>query len=127
MAAPHEEFAGRLRKALDAVNFPSDRARAGALADKYAVSRETTRKWLLGLALPELPRIIELAQDTRVSFEWLATGRYEIAPPASQASWGVAENPPPVYVDQGTELQLLQAFRSMSPKKQKALVQLLTT
>lgn len=75
MAAPHEEFAGRLRKALDTVNFPGDRARAGALADKYAVSRETTRKWLLGLALPELPRIIELAQDTGASLEWLATGR----------------------------------------------------
>ncbi len=42
---------------------------------KYAVSRETTRKWLLGLALPELPRIIELAQDTGTNLEWLATGR----------------------------------------------------
>jgi transcriptional regulator with XRE-family HTH domain len=127
LAAPHEAFAGRLRKALDAINFPSDRARAGALADKYAVSRETTRKWLLGLALPELPRIIEIAQDTGASFEWLATGRYDTLPQTPPASQGVAESQFTAYADQGLELQLLQAFRSMPLKKQKALVELLTT
>jgi transcriptional regulator with XRE-family HTH domain len=75
MTAPYEAFAERLRHMLDRADFPSGRARTGALADRYAVSRETARKWLTGLALPELTRIIELAKDLDASFEWLATGR----------------------------------------------------
>jgi hypothetical protein len=73
--APYQEFAGRLHKALDRARFPADRARTGALANRYAVTRETARKWLAGLALPELERMITLATEFRVSFEWLATGR----------------------------------------------------
>lgn len=73
--APYQEFAGRLHKALDRARFPADRARTGALANRYAVTRETARKWLAGLALPELERMITLATDFRVAFEWLATGR----------------------------------------------------
>ncbi len=42
---------------------------------QYAVTRETSRKWLVGLAMPELERLIAFARDFDCSFEWLATGR----------------------------------------------------
>ncbi len=75
MTTPSEAFAERLRYMLDRADFPAGRGRTGALADRCAVSRETARKWLTGLALPELARIIELAKDFDASFEWLVTGR----------------------------------------------------
>jgi len=78
MAATYKEFADRLRQMLDRARFEEGRGRTGALADRYAVSRETARKWLAGLALPELARIIELAKDFDASFEWLATGRGQV-------------------------------------------------
>ena len=73
--ASYEHFVDRLRKALDWTGLEQELGRNGALADHNAVSRETARKWLTGLALPELSRIIELARDSDVSPEWLATGR----------------------------------------------------
>ena len=89
MAAPYEKFADRLRQMLDRARFEEGRGRTGALADRYAVSRETARKWLTGLTLPELARIIELAKDFDASFEWLATGRGQVhlrSPPPIDAS-----------------------------------------
>jgi len=53
---PHAEFARRLHRALDTSGFAAGRRRTGALSEYYGVSRETARKWLGGLALPELDR-----------------------------------------------------------------------
>ena len=66
MNSSHEDFAQRLRHALDYSGFAKGRARIGALAIQYNVSRETARKWLAGLSLPELQRMIDIAKQQRV-------------------------------------------------------------
>ncbi|MDW2981443.1 MAG: helix-turn-helix domain-containing protein [Rhodanobacter sp.] len=118
MAAPYEHFASRLRKALDRTDFVPGRGRTSALAARYAVSRETARKWLTGLALPELPRIIELAKDFDVSLEWLATGRGPIAP-------GVGETSALYRRLSDNENHLLDAFRKLPESKRQLLVKFL--
>ncbi|WP_177229302.1 helix-turn-helix transcriptional regulator [Dyella sp. OK004] len=51
------------------------RSRTSELAAVFDVSRETARKWLNDLAMPEMERMTEMAGRFGVSFEWLATGR----------------------------------------------------
>lgn len=119
MAAPHEHFAGRLRKALDRNGFEQGRGRTSALANRYAVSRETARKWLTGLALPELPRIIELAGDFDVSLEWLATGRGPIPV-------GVGETSAVYRRLSDSEIRLLDAFRKLPESRRQSLLKFLS-
>lgn len=119
MAAPYEEFADRLRQMLDRARFEEGRGRTGALADRYAVSRETARKWLAGLTLPELARIIELAKDFDASFEWLATGR-------GQVHLAVAEKSPAYRRLTDNESRLLDAFRKLPEHKRRLLVEFLS-
>lgn len=119
MAAPYEHFADRLRKALDRTGFVQGRGRTSALAHRYAVSRETARKWLTGLALPELPRIIELAKDFDISLEWLATGRGPIPLGVGEASAAYRR-----LTD--NEGRLLDAFRKLPESKRQSLVKFLS-
>jgi transcriptional regulator with XRE-family HTH domain len=116
MTAPYEEFAERLRLALDRIDFAPGRARTGALADRYAVSRETARKWLTGLALPELARIVELAKDFDTSFEWLATGR-------GQVQLRINESPPVYRQLTSAEVRVLELFNTLPEAKRKLLLQ----
>lgn len=119
MSAPYEEFADRLRQMLDRASFEEGRGRTGALADRHAVSRETARKWLTGLTLPELFRIVELAKDFDASFEWLATGR-------GQIHLAVAEKSPAYRRLTDNEGHLLDAFRKLPEPKRRLLVEFLS-
>ncbi|MDE2155646.1 MAG: helix-turn-helix domain-containing protein [Xanthomonadaceae bacterium] len=119
MTAPYEDFAVRLRQTLDRARFVQGRGRTSTLADRYAVSRETARKWLTGLALPELPRIIELAKDFDTSFEWLATGR-------GHARLGVGEKSSVYQRLTDNEGRLLDAFRNLPEAKRQLLVEFLS-
>lgn len=125
MAAPYEQFAERLRQALDRARFVAGRSRTGALADRYAVSRETARKWLTGLALPELARIIELAKDFDAGFEWLATGRGPVQAAAVQAA-AVREPATAYQALSADEGRLLDAFRTLPEPKRRLLVDFLS-
>ncbi|KLI99894.1 hypothetical protein [Luteimonas sp. FCS-9] len=120
MSAPAHDFSRRLHWALDNARFQGGRGRTGALAARYAVSRQTARKWLGGLALPELARMIEMATELRVSFDWLATGRGE--PGLRQ----VSEGPPPAYGPPLSEheTKLLYALRQLPPRQQQAVIDL---
>lgn len=119
MAAPHEEFADRLRQTLDRARFAPGRGRTGALADRYAVSRETARKWLAGLALPELARIIELAKDFDASLEWLATGRGHV-------QLRVGEDSAVYRRLTDSEDRLLDVFRKLPEAKRRLLLDFLS-
>lgn len=119
MDAAYEDFAGRLRQSLDRAHFVQGRGRTSALADRYAVSRETARKWLTGLALPELSRIIELAKDFDVSLEWLATGRK----PVPQ---GVGETSSAYRRLTDNDGRLLDAFHKLPESKRQLLVKFLS-
>lgn len=120
MAAPYKDFADRLHLMLDHARFEEGRGRTSALADRYAVSRETARKWLTGLALPELARIIELAKDFDASFDWLATGR-------GQAHQAVAEKSAAYRRLTESESRLLEAFRKLPEAKRRQLVEFLSS
>lgn len=120
MAAPYEGFARRLHQALDYVGFDRGRSRTGKLANHYEVSRETARKWLSGLALPELDRMIALAEHTGVYFEWLATGRGQITGDDIR----VRETAPP-YLDREMAL-MVGAIKQLSAVRRRALLTLMT-
>ncbi|MDI9239679.1 DNA-binding protein [Lysobacter sp. LF1] len=116
---PHKDFAHRLHQALDYAGFPAGRQRTGAVAEHYDVSRETARKWLVGLALPELERMLELAVQQRVSFEWLATGR------GTLEGRGLHVREHPSKYDDAEELRLIGLVRKLPRKRRRALIQLL--
>lgn len=117
MGTTTNRFAKRLTRALDHARFPDGRTRTSALAMHFNVSRETARKWLSGIALPEMERMIEMAVDFRVSFEWLATGRGEMT-----AATRVAETNGSY---QDPELQGLLAQVSRLPEVKRRALQLL--
>src|SRR5688500_12935705 len=115
---PHDDFARRLHRSLDYAGFAIGRQRTSALAEEYEVSRETARKWLSGLALPELGRMIDISVRHGVSFEWLATGRGQL-----KGSLPVSESRAR-YGDQ-EELRLLGLLRKLPRRKRQALIALL--
>ncbi len=119
MTAPYEAFAERLHQTQDRAHFPSGLGRTGPLADRYVDSRETVRKWLAGLALPELARIIELAKDFDTSFEWLATGR-------GQAQLRVSEAAAVYRPLTNSETRLLKVFNALPEAKRKLLLEFLS-
>ena len=118
---PYEQFSARLQRLLDHARFSGGRARNGALAARYGVSRETARKWLTGLSLPELERMMELAVDFGGSFEWLATGRGDMLIPPKRSVHDEHLPYPPSTL--GT---LLSVVSSLPEDKQKALLKLLS-
>ena len=70
------EFSARLARALDAARYPPmQKGRADRVAHEMRVSPKTASNWLTGAKLPQLDRMIELAERLQVSFDWLATGR----------------------------------------------------
>lgn len=119
MASQFEAFATRLRDALDASGFERGRGRTSKLAARYNVSRETARKWLGGQSLPEMERMIALATQTSVNFEWLATGRGLMR----DANLGVREESPPYPPNY--DLRIMGLVRRMPLIKQRALLELL--
>ncbi|WP_058835323.1 helix-turn-helix domain-containing protein [Luteimonas abyssi] len=117
--ATHADFAQRLQTALDASGIAAGRRRTATLAELHGVSRETARKWLSGLALPELERMIELALHHHVSFEWLATGRGE---PTRE---GLSVRDASLKYGDPDEARLLHLIRGLSRKQRRALIDLL--
>ncbi|MBF6025387.1 helix-turn-helix domain-containing protein [Lysobacter niastensis] len=120
MPTTHAAFARRLNQALDHVGFTKGRGRTTALACQHDVSRETSRKWLGGLALPELERIIALATQTGVAIEWLITGRGAMV----LDGLSVREAAPFPYAS-ADQRKLIDLFARLSPKRRRALLELL--
>lgn len=77
-----EGFSARLERALLAsAKVPDEKRRwRGWLAKRYGVSVESARKWLTGLALPELATVVAIALDLNETVEHLLTGRDGAAP-----------------------------------------------
>jgi hypothetical protein len=113
-------FGQRLHQALDRTVIPPGRQRTTALANYYAIARETARLWLAGRAIPELNRLVEIADDCRVSLNWLATGR---GPMVVQPA--VGEEAKGYDVLTPDEQKLLKAVRKLSGKRRQSLIVLL--
>ncbi|MDR0181751.1 DNA-binding protein [Lysobacter arvi] len=116
--APHKEFSKRLHQAWDYAGFPQGRHRTTAIADHYEVSRESARKWALGLSIPSNERLRAMAVQMHVSYEWLSTGR------GTMDGKNLVRETPTKY-DNPEEVRLVGLVRKLPRKKQRALIQLL--
>ena len=95
------------------------------LARRLGVHPSTCIQWeTRGGTTPSMKHLVEVARILNVNLEWLGTGRGE-----AHFAHGVGE-PAPVY--SGTEStlsaderELLRAYRSLSLKKKKAVLDLL--
>ena len=114
------DFGPRLQQALDRTAIPAGRQRTTALANHYAIARETARLWLAGRAIPELSRLIEIADDCQVSLNWLATGRGPMVVPPF-----VSEEAKGYEVLSPDELRVLNAVRKLSSRRRQGLLALL--
>lgn len=115
--SPSDHFGLRLQQALDRTAIPAGRRRTTALANHYAIARETARLWLAGRAMPELPRLIEIAEDCRVSLDWLATGRGPMIIPHF-----VGEEAKHYEVLSSEEQRVLGAVRKLSARRRQGLL-----
>ncbi|HVT62637.1 MAG TPA: helix-turn-helix transcriptional regulator [Legionellaceae bacterium] len=74
----NQEFAQRLREALLSKGYCSSRSPSGVHMQKFAdmtgYSLQICRKYLRGEAIPELNKLVEIAQQLEVSPGWLLFG-----------------------------------------------------
>ena len=70
-----EGFSGRLNEVLDEHGVAGKGAGRQIVVSKtFGVTQNGARKWLEGEGVPELTRVMEIAQRYRVCVEWLLTG-----------------------------------------------------
>lgn len=115
------DFAGRLQVAFNRTRIKPGRSRITEVATQFGVSRETSRLWFAGAAMPELQRLIEIADFCNVNLDWLATGR-----PARGDTMTVRDDPLSAYGLSADERSVLEAMRSLAPHKRQGLVALLS-
>lgn len=66
-------FALRLRELCEDAALP-ERGRQTLLAKKFAVSQQAAKKWLSGESLPELDKVVAIADWGGVTVNWLLQG-----------------------------------------------------
>lgn len=66
-------FASRIHELCDDWSMP-EHGRQTYLGQKFGVTPNTARKWLLGIGLPELEKSIEIANAAGVNVRWLLQG-----------------------------------------------------
>lgn len=116
---PYAGFADRLHQACDNAGISPGRARSGALANRFGVSTEAVRQWLGGNAVPEVSRLMELADELGSNLDWLLMGR----PPSVSG----AREPTVTYQTLSPqERAVVSIMRKLSARRRDALVQLLT-
>lgn len=96
-----------------------------ALAEAVGVQRSAVSHWeaVQGKS-PSMVNLRRVATVTSVQFEWLATGRGRMALSADEALDGIAAVDA-TMVDEPLELRMLAAFRTLAPRSQAPLVELM--
>lgn len=115
---PHVAFAERLQLVCDEAGVPGERQRVTAVAAHFGVARETARVWFAGLVLPELSRLIEIAEEYHCSLDWLVMGRETPVEVGEQASAYEALSP--------QEQHVVTAMRGLTAKRRSGLVALIS-
>lgn len=121
----YADFADRLRRACDEAGVPGGRQRVTAVATRFGVARETARLWFAGRALPELTRLIEIAEELGCSLDWLALGR-GVASAAGRPGRRVADGAASYDALSAQEKAVVAAMRDLSEKRRAGLVALLS-
>ncbi|UXI68633.1 hypothetical protein [Tahibacter amnicola] len=112
------KFAQRLDQALTAAGIPADRTRVRRVAVMFDVTRETSRLWTKG-RVPGLETLRTVASRLQVSLDWLGTGRGSSTP-------SKVKDDHEIYNADSTELALIGKIRTMSAKRRRALLNLLS-
>lgn len=91
-----KQFAYRLRDAMIAAGFNSQRSASGVsihkLAEITGYSVQICRKYLRGQAIPEPTKLIEIAQKLHVSPGWLLFGDANNTQPGSENKLTISKN-----------------------------------
>lgn len=71
------DFSQRLAKALKESSLAPDDPRSWRpwMAKRYGVSQEAARKWLSGMAIPEMTKLAKISVDLDKTADYLLTGR----------------------------------------------------
>ena len=96
-----------------------------ALAEAVGVQRSAVSHWeaVQGKS-PSMTNLRRVATLTGVQCEWLATGRGRMALSADEALDGVSAVDA-TMVDEPLELRMLAAFRTLAPRSQAPLIELM--
>lgn len=121
--SPFDNFPVRLHLAFDQTAIKPGRSRTTEVATRFGVSRETVRLWFSGAAMPELSRLVEIADFCGVNIDWLARNRGDMRHRPLNA---VAET----HAAYGSMLSsdehlVVHAMRSMDERRRHGLVELL--
>ncbi|RDD80089.1 DNA-binding protein [Dyella tabacisoli] len=107
--------------------MPADRGRVTAVANIFAVARETPRLWFLGKVMPEIPRLIEIVDTFGTTLDWLVLGRGEVsAPYKGLKNQRVGEEKAVYETLSAQERAVIAAMRELSEKRRAGLLALLT-
>lgn len=91
-----KQFAIRLRDAMIAAGYSSNRSPSGVSIEKLAeitqYSLQICRKYLRGEALPEPMKLIDIAKKLSVSPGWLLFGEHHPATPKSSQTITIPRN-----------------------------------
>jgi len=71
--SPRTDFAQRLVEVCEDMNLPA-RGRQTQLAKKFGVSQQAARKWLDGIAYPEIDKLVAMADWANINVNWLLQG-----------------------------------------------------
>jgi hypothetical protein len=128
VAERYPDFANRLNLACEVAGVESGRHRVSALATAWKVNKETARKWVRGLALPEQHRMQAMAAKYSVSYEWLSTGRGPMIMAAQRLQEPMREPYGPLMeISDLREMLLLTKFRELSERKRRALLEIISS
>ena len=95
----------------------------GGLAKRVGVQRSAVTQWERpGGTLPNVDHLMQIATETGVYFEWLATGRGPCCPAEGELTSAVIESE---YAKDGFETQALAQLRRLSFARKKAAVEIL--
>lgn len=93
------------------------------LAQHLSVHRSAVTHWeLSGKRNPNMAHLRLLAEITRVQFEWLATGRGEMA--LSMDARNAVSDMDAILIEDELEMRLVRAFRDASAKARIPLVEI---
>lgn len=82
-SGPHKAFALRFRQACKNAELPTT---LKGLAGVFGVAAPTVHEWRHGEKLPGAENLALIAEKTRCSYDWLATGRGSENPPPGRAT-----------------------------------------
>lgn len=93
------------------------------LARRIGVQRSAVTQWERWEGTsPNVAHLADIAEQTGVRFEWLATGRGACAPEAGEFDAAVMLDD---YARDALESRVLESLRRVPPQKREALVQMI--